>query len=154
MAGMDWRAYFTETPVDNLLDHDAASRERIWPAIDCIVRTHATWGDPLVMEGYVLWPEQVMTAVFTATGAVWLTCDDRLLESRIRSSPDFYRGAVDEAALIGNFLRRSSRYNEQMLALAAACSAAVIPVSPGQPVDEIADRCVSALSQQSVGTGR
>jgi hypothetical protein len=38
MAGMDWRAYFTETPVDVLLDHDAASRERIWPAIDRIVR--------------------------------------------------------------------------------------------------------------------
>jgi 2-phosphoglycerate kinase len=113
-TGMDWREYSATTPVDVLLDHDGASRKRIWPAIDKIVRTHSTWDDPLVMEGYALWPEQVMAARFTATGAVWLTCSDLLLESRIRSHPDFYRGAADEEALISSFLRRSSRYNERM----------------------------------------
>jgi len=154
MAGMDWRAYFATTPVDVLLDHDAASRKRIWPAIDRIVRTHATWGDPLVMEGYALWPEQVMAAGFTATGAVWLSGDDRLLESRIRSNPGFYRGAADEEALIHNFTRRSSRYNERMLASAAECGATVMRVLPGQPANEMADRCVSALTRQSVETGR
>jgi len=154
MAGMDWREYFTTTPVDVLLDHDAASRKRIWPAIDRIVRTHSTWDDPLVMEGYALWPEQVMAAGFTATGAVWLTCNDLLLESRIRSNPDFYRGAADEEALIGNFLRRSSRYNELMLESAAECSATVITVLSGQPVNDIADLCVSALTRQSVETDR
>jgi 2-phosphoglycerate kinase len=154
MDGMDWREYFTTTPVDLLLDHAAASRERIWPAIDKIVRTHSTWDGPLVMEGYALWPEQVMAAGFTATGAVWLTCNDLLLESRIRSNPDFYRGAVDEEALISNFLRRSSRYNELMLESAAECSATVITVLSGQSVKDIADLCVSALTRQSAGTGR
>jgi 2-phosphoglycerate kinase len=147
MAGVDWRAYFTETPVDVLLDHDAASRDRIWPAIDRIVRAHAAWDDPLVMEGYALWPEQVMAAGFTATGAVWLSGDDRLLESRIRSNPDFYRGAADEEALIHNFMRRSSRHNERMVASAAECGAAVIRVLPGQTVNQIADLCVLALSR-------
>ena len=147
MASMDWRAYFTETPADVLLDHDLASRERIWPAIDRIVRTHAGWGDPLVMEGYALWPEQVMGAGFTNTGAVWLSGDDRLLESRIRSNPGFYRGAADEEALICSFMRRSSRYNERMVASAAECGAAVIRVLPGQTVNQIADLCVLALSR-------
>jgi 2-phosphoglycerate kinase len=146
MAGMDWRAYFATTPVDVLLEHDAASRAQIWPAIDGIVRAHVTRDDPLVMEGYALWPEQVMAAGFTATGAVWLTGSDRLLESRIRSNPEFYRGAADEDALIRNFMRRSSRHSEQMLASAAACGAAVVTVLPGHTVDEIADRCVSALA--------
>jgi hypothetical protein len=147
MAGWDWRDYFATTPVDVLLEHDAASRGRIWPAIDRIVRAHSTWDDPLVMEGYALWPEQVIAAGFTATGAVWLTCDDLLLESRIRSNPDFYRGAADEEALIGNFKRRSSRYNELMLKSAAGCSATVITVLPGQSVKVIADLCVRALTR-------
>jgi hypothetical protein len=154
MAGMDWRAYFTETPVDVLLDHDAASRERIWSAIDRIVRTHATWGDPLVMEGYALWPERVMGAGFTDTGAVWLSGDDWLLDSRIRSNPGFYRGAEDEEALIHNFMGRSSRYNERMLGSAAACGAAVIRALPGQTVNQIADLCVAALGRQPAGRGR
>jgi hypothetical protein len=85
---------------------------------------------------------------------VWLSGDDRLLESRIRSSPGFYRGAADEEALIRNFMRRSSRHNERMLASSAACGATVIRVLPGQPVNEIADLCVSALSRQPAGTGR
>jgi hypothetical protein len=153
MDGMDWREYFTTTPVDLLLEHDAASQVRIWPAIDKIVRTHASWDDPLVMEGYALWPEQVRAAGFTATGAVWLTGNEALLESRIRSDPGFYRGAADEEALIRNFLRRSARYNERMLASAAECSATVIPVLSGQSVNDVADLCVSALARDSAGTG-
>jgi hypothetical protein len=148
MGGVDWREYFATTPVDLLLEHAAASRERIWPAIDRIVRAHSTWDDPLVMEGYALWPEQVMAAGFTATGAVWLTCDDLLLESRIRANRDFYRGAVDEETLIGNFLRRSSRYNELMLKSTAQCNATVIHIVSGHSVQDVADLCVSALTKK------
>jgi 2-phosphoglycerate kinase len=154
MANWDWRGYFATTSVDQLLEHDASSRKRLWPAIDKIVRTHSTWDDPLVLEGYALWPEQVMAAGFSATGAVWLTGSDQLFESRIRSNPDFYRGAADEEALIHNFARRSSRHNELMLKSAAACGATVIPVLSGQSVKEIADLCVSALARASAGTSK
>ena len=154
MDGMDWREYFATTPVDLLLDHAAASRKRLWPAIRKIVRTHSTWDDPLVMEGYALWPEQVLAAGFTDTGALWLTGDDLLLESRIRSNPSFYHGATDEEALIRNFLRRSSQYNELMLKSAAESSATVIAVATGQSIKDIADLCVSALTRESARTGR
>lgn len=145
---MDWRDYFAGTPVDLLLADAAKSRKRLWAAIDKIVRTHSTWDDPLVMEGYALWPEQVITAGFTATGAVWLACDDLVLESRIRSHSDFYRGAVDEEALISNFLKRSSWYNALMLKSAAECSATVITFDFCHTVEDIADMCVSALTGQ------
>jgi 2-phosphoglycerate kinase len=151
MSGRDWREYFAATPVSVLLEHDAVSRKRLWPAIDRIVRAHASWDDPIVIEGYALWPEQVMAAGFTATGAVWLTGGDRLLASRVRSNPAFYAGAADEEALIGNFVRRSSRYGELMCQSALRCGASVIAVLPDQPVDEIADRCVVALVRQSAG---
>jgi hypothetical protein len=149
MDGMDWREYFATTPVDLLLDHAAASRKRLWPAIRKIVRTHSTWDDPLVMEGYALWPEQVLAAGFTDTGALWLTGDDLLLESRIRSNPSFFCGATDEEALIRNFLRRSSQYNKLMIESAAVCNAALVRVESGQSVSDIADLCISALIQES-----
>ena len=82
------------------------------PSVGKIVRTHSTWGDPLVMEGYALWPERVMVADFASTGTVWLSCDDQLLEARNSSQTSFYGGALDEEALIANVLRGSNRYNE------------------------------------------
>jgi 2-phosphoglycerate kinase len=151
MSGIDWRDYFANTPVDLLLDHAVESRKRIWPAIEKIVRAHSTWGDPLVMEGYALWPERVMTAGFAATGAVWLACDDLLLESRIRSNPEFYRGAADEEALVRNFVKRSSRYNELMLKSALEFNAAVVVAGSGHSVEDIADMCTVALTDESGG---
>jgi 2-phosphoglycerate kinase len=144
----DYREYFTVTSVDALIDHAKRSHEIIWPAMEKIVRTHSTWGDPLVMEGYALWPERVMTADFAETGALWITCDDQLLEVRIRSQTDFYRGASDEEALIANVLRRSSRYNELMIESAVECRATVISVGTGHSVDDVADLCVSALAEE------
>jgi len=52
--GIDYRNYFTLTPADTLVNHAKRSHEMIWPALEKIIRTHATWGDPLVMEGYAL----------------------------------------------------------------------------------------------------
>ena len=153
MNDMSWQEYFATTSVEVLLEHAANSRKRLWPAVEKIVRTHSDWDNPLVMEGYTLWPEQVIAARFTATGAVWLSCDDLLLESRIRTQPDFYKGAVDEEALVSNFLLRSSRYNELMLKSAAECNAVVITVNSGHTIKDVADLCVSALTTEAIGTG-
>ena len=148
----DFRDYFTMTSVDTLIEHAKQTREIIWPALENIIRTHSTWGDPLVMEGYALWPEQVMAADFVSTGAVWLACDDQLLKARIRSQTSFYRGASDEEALIANAMKRSSRYNELMVESAMKGGATVISIEIGHSVEDIADLCVSALEEDQSGS--
>ena len=144
----DYQEYFATISVDLLINHARQSHEIIWPALEMIIRTHATWGDPLVLEGYALWPDWVLAADFTSTGAVWLTFDDDLLEARIRSQASFYEGASDEQALIVNFLRRSSRFNQLMVESALECGAAVIRVKLGHSVEDVADRCVVALMEE------
>jgi 2-phosphoglycerate kinase len=145
---IDYQEYFTGTSVETLINHARQSHDIIWPALEMIIRTHSTWGDPLVLEGYALWPEKVMAAGFSSTGAVWLTCDDGLLEARIRSQVSFYQGASDEEALITNFLRRSSRYNQLMVESAMQCDAKVIRVQFSYSVEDVADQCVSALVEE------
>jgi len=145
IPAMDWRDYFTETPVELLIEHAAHTRRRIWPAVEKIVHTHAEWDAPLVMEGYGLWPESVMPAEFPNTGAVWLNCDERILEFRIRSDPGFYRGAENEEAFIQNFLLRSKLYNELMVQSANKCDAAVITLVSNHSVEDIADLCIAAI---------
>lgn len=147
-----YQEYFSVKSVDALIDHARLSREIIWPALEKIVRTHSTWGDPLVMEGYALWPERVMAADFASTGAVWLACDDQLLEARIRSQTSFYSGASDEEALIANVLKRSIRYNELMIESAMVCGATVISVEICHSVENVADLCASALAKEQGGS--
>ena len=142
----NYQEYFTVTSFEDLIDHSRQAHGIIWPALEKIVQTHSAWGAPLVMEGYALWPERVKAAQFSSTGAVWLACDDQLLETRIRSDTSFYQGAADEEALIENVLRRSSRYNELMVASAVQCGSILIDVEAGHSVDDVADLCVSALS--------
>ena len=72
-----------------------------------------------------------MATDFTSIGAVWLACNDQLLEARIRSQTSFSLGASDEVALIANVLRRSSRYNELTVESAMECGATVISAEIG-----------------------
>ena len=141
----NYQEYFSLTPVEILIEYIKRSHEFIWPALEKIIQTHSSWGDPLVMEGYALWPEKVMAAKFSSTGSLWLTCDDRLLEARIRSQEDFYRGATDENALITNVMKRSSRYNALMLESAEKWRANVIHVRAAHSVEDVVDLCVSVL---------
>lgn len=67
---------------------------------------------------------------------------------RSRSQTNFYRGAIDEEALIANVLRRSNRYNELMVESAVGCGATVISVKIGHSVEDVADFCVSVLVEE------
>lgn len=66
----DYQDYFTRSSVEALIEHSRRSHEIIWPGLEKIIRAHSTWDDPLVMEGYALWPKQVMAADFISTQAV------------------------------------------------------------------------------------
>ncbi|MBN1452263.1 MAG: hypothetical protein JW963_14710 [Anaerolineales bacterium] len=141
----DYQDTFTRTPVETLIEHSRRAHQMIWPGLEKIIRAHATWDAPLVMEGYALWPEQVMAADFVATRAVWLTCDDQLFETRLRAQSSFFRGAADEEGLLTNMVRRSSRYNELMVESAAACGAALIRVEAGHSVEDVVELCLADL---------
>jgi len=143
---VDYQDYFTKTSVETLIENSRRSHEIIWPGLEKIIRTHSTWDAPLVMEGYALWPKQVMAADFISTKAVWLTCDNQLLETRIRAQTSFFRGAEDEKKLLTNMLRRSSRYNELMIKSAVACGAILIRIEAGHSVEDVADMCLLELT--------
>ncbi len=142
----NYQDYFTKSSVETLIEHSRRSHEIIWPGLEKIIRAHSTWDDPLVMEGYALWPQQVMAADFISTRAVWLTCDDKLLETRIRTQTSFFRGAADEKKLRTNMLRRSSRYNELVSKSAIACGATLIKIEVGHSVEDVADMCMLELT--------
>jgi 2-phosphoglycerate kinase len=59
MEGYDYREYFVTRSPDALITDVTREHHALWPAVQSVIRKHATWGAPIVMEGWSLWPEWV-----------------------------------------------------------------------------------------------
>src|SRR5262245_51597265 len=91
---------------DSLLEHHA-----MWPAVQRVIHKHATWGTPIVMEGWSLWPERVIQLRLPSVHALWLVAHEETLQARMGKAEAFYGGASDEEAMRQQYLARSFWYN-------------------------------------------
>jgi 2-phosphoglycerate kinase len=60
MDGYDYREYYVARSPDALIADTGLERRALWPAVQSVIRAHATWGSPIVIEGWSLWPELVI----------------------------------------------------------------------------------------------
>jgi len=89
-----------------LIEDIVQYHQKLEPAIRRLIAVHATWGSPLVLEGWALYPntfEKDMKNVF----AVWLIADENLLRSRLNANKDFYEYAKEPQKVLENYLYRS-----------------------------------------------
>ncbi|WP_181799178.1 P-loop NTPase family protein [Kitasatospora acidiphila] len=156
--GRPWRTAEREVPahvaehygtltVDELLASVLDHYERLWPRIEQLVTTYAAGEGPgLVLEGSALWPTRVATLTAPGTTAVWLTADDALLRTRIRTAGRYDEATEQERHLMDRFTARTLRYQAAMLDAVTTLDLNHIDVGSGRPVAEVAD-AVLALAQ-------
>ena len=125
--------------------------EEVWPAIEAIVRAHAEWGDPVIIEGWALCPERVAAIGYDNVSAIWLTADEGFLESQTRAATGFYRGASDEESMIRKFVGRSVRYNELIVSATNDLGLVTVRVDAGISVDELAEQCIQRVAKSMGG---
>lgn len=147
MDGVDYRAYYLERDDATLAREADALHERMWPALQAIIRNHADWGSPLVIEGWALRPRFVAHLTGDVAG-VFLVADDALLEARARSD-NFSRGATDPEQMIRRFVARSLGYNHMLREETARSGLRVVRVAVNMRAEEIADACLRLLARES-----
>jgi len=111
MKGYDYPDYYARRTQQQLIDDIIAYHKKVEPAIARLVETHAAWGDPLVMEGWALYPALVRRIENEQVFSVWLIAEEGLLEHRVRASCSF----GENAKVIGNYLARSEWHNKTLL---------------------------------------
>ncbi|MGO8671727.1 MAG: hypothetical protein ACLQVD_10230 [Capsulimonadaceae bacterium] len=146
MDGADYREYYITHSVDDLIADAELLHATLWPGIARVITAHATWGDPLVIEGWALYPSPVAKLALPNIGSLWLVADDDVLEARTRSAVDFYSGASDEEAMIQNFVARSKWYNRLIAQQATDLGLHIIRSSDSLSVDELILDCVSRIA--------
>jgi 2-phosphoglycerate kinase len=144
---IDYREYYIVNSAQALVQDLNEGHERLWPALRAIIQNHATWGHPLVIEGYALRPAYVHGLSDDVSG-VFLVADEALLEKRVRAS-DFSRGASDVQTMIERYCERSFWYNTMLRNEVARLGLKALEVSDGMSPDEIVDACLDLLSQDN-----
>jgi 2-phosphoglycerate kinase len=138
--------YSTLTP-DELLASVLAHYRRMWPMVRERIAARAAdaGAAPLVLEGSALWPELVAELRLPAARGVWLTADDAVFDSRIRSESRFDHADPAGRRLIERFAARTRLYNAAMLAHVRRLGLPLVEVTAAMSPDEVTEAVLSVL---------
>jgi 2-phosphoglycerate kinase len=104
--------YFTDSPLEKLVADATLQHEALWPAVERTIRNHASWGQPIVVDGWHLRPEWTRALDLEQVSAHWLVVDPGVLEARERNNADFFSTSRDPDQMMKRFLARSLWSNE------------------------------------------
>ena len=134
--------HFRSSAIDDLIADVLAHYQRLWPHIEALIAS----GENLVLEGSALWPEAVARNGLTkaGVGAGWLTAGSAHFKARIHAESKY--GDADDRLrqLIDNFVARTVRYDELMMAGVARHGLVSLSVED-RPLDNLADEFLALV---------
>jgi 2-phosphoglycerate kinase len=145
MAGYDYCEYYVTRSPDALIADVSREHHALWPAVQRVIHTHATWGEPLIMEGWSLWPERVAQLRLPSVRSLWFVAQEETLRERLVQAVEFYRGASDEVAMMRHYLARSFWYNAQLKEAVNTFGLTSIELPLRAPVHAIVAMCLEQL---------
>ena len=145
MAGQDYREYYINHSLDDLISDAQYQHQTTWPAIEELIRVHTTWSAPAIIEGWALQPEQVAELNLPRVQSLWLVVDETALECRIRKDKDFLQGASDVEKLIQQFLGRTIWFNRHIRQTASALGMPILELPAGVSLDEVTTLAMTTL---------
>jgi 2-phosphoglycerate kinase len=144
MTATDSIEYFTTSSVDQLIADASLQHAATWPAIDKVIRKHATWGPPVVIDGWFLRPKKVAELDLDSVLSFWLVADPAVLEERERRNVEFFGRSADPERMLRNFLGRSLWYNELIRQQATDLGLHILKQDGSASVEAL---CATALRQ-------
>jgi 2-phosphoglycerate kinase len=131
--------YFTSSSVDQLKADATAQHEAAWPAVEKVIRNHATWGSPIVIDGWALRPTKVVLLDLSNVKSVWLVADPSVLREREKQNRDFVRDSPEPDRMLENFLARSIWYNDLIQGQATELRLKTIKQDGATSVEQLCD---------------
>jgi len=145
MDGYDYREYYVTRSPDALIADVTREHRALWPAVQSVIRKHATWGKPIVIEGWGLWPERVTQLRLPSVRALWFVADEQTLHERLVQAVEFYGGASNEEAMRDHYLARSFWYNARLKEAVKQFALTSIELPSRAPVHAIVEMCLEQL---------
>jgi 2-phosphoglycerate kinase len=146
MAGCDYREYYIRHTVETLINHVEQQHLASWPAVEAVIRAHAGWAHPIVIEGWNLHPPWIERLNLSNVVSIWLLADERVLDRRIRAMEDFHRGASDPETMIQRFLQRSLWYGSRLRESLRQSKMASLTVTTDSTPETLCKQCLTLVA--------
>lgn len=138
LKGRSGAEYFTNTDLPSLIADAERQHEEVWPIVEKVIRNHAaTWGSPIVIDGWTLHPRKVTEMRLDGLASFWLVIDRESLESREAANTEFFDSSPDPARMRRNFLARSFWHNDLIRSEAAALGLPIIEQDGSKSVESL-----------------
>ncbi len=115
MKGMDYREYYIKKTHEELIFESFEYHKKIFPAVERLISIHSKWGNPIIIEGWALYPELLKNITDDNVKKIWLLSDKTILKERLDKNKAFYFGASNEEEMKSKYLQRSLWHNEKLL---------------------------------------
>ena len=148
MKDFDYREYYVSKSIEDLINDISLYHRRLWPSIKHLIEIHSAWSTPIIIEGWALYPKLVESIKNDSLRTIWLVPDEDVLEQRLISHNDFYRGSSDEKEMITNYLRRSFWHNETISKEANELNQDFIRVTKDLPEDRLVEKAIEILTKE------
>jgi len=137
--------YFTMGPAEQLIADAVALQDSFWPAVERVVRTHATFKNPVVIDWWLLSPSKVAELAMAAVASFWIYIDPTFLDERERTNTDFLEGSPDPDRMHANFMERSLWRNALVRSEAEQAGMHVIEQPGHRPVADLVAEILGIL---------
>jgi 2-phosphoglycerate kinase len=140
-------SHYSAQPVADLTTEQLRHYERMWPAIESLVRAHGRENGPgrLIIEGSGVWPDRAAGVTGSTVAGIWLTASAETLRERIYSASRYSELTGHERFLVDQFVGRTERYNEIMLSAVRRLELPLVDVDSAPSLDGLLERCVRLL---------
>ena len=116
------------------------SHRALWPALQAVIEAHASWADPVVIEGWALLPELVGERV----AALWIGVPEHVLQARVRARFSVHEEKRELEAFIRSFTARSVRLQRWLRQETARMGFAYLDLLGSESPEEVARLCLAS----------
>ena len=129
--------YFTHSPVEKLIADADLQHQAIWPAVESTIRNHASWGMPIVIDGWHMRPEWTESLGLENVSSHWIVIEPKVLEARERQNVEFLSGSDNPEQMLKRFLARCLWSNDLLLDQAISHDCHVLRQDGTQTVSDL-----------------
>ena len=144
MRGQNYLDYYAYNKKTDLVEDIIGYHKALEPAIFKLIDIHSTWGNPIIIEGWAIYPSKIKE-LSENVFSVWLIADSNLLKTRIISNKEFYINAKESQRVIDHYLYRSEWHNKLILEQCKVEKKNYILVTEETTTDEIVSSIMEIL---------
>jgi len=138
MKGTFYLDYYANSTKEQLIKDLVVYHQHLETAIYRLIEIHSSsWKNPLIIEGYALYPDMMNKIKNDNIFSIWLIAENDLLKSRMMKKSSFYQEANNPDRIIENYLYRSEWQNRTILEQCRATNQKYMMINEHTKPDEI-----------------